>query len=176
MRSGIRVTTNRPSSDFSTIRGQSVIVDANLFLLLVVGLHDPRAIKTVKRLSDFTVDDFELLRAFLNSSSRLITTAHVLTEVSNLAGSTSGHLREMIFVQLSSLIAIFEEKTSPAKEICRQIEFQRFGLTDAALSQLLPGALLLTEDRRLAHYLQNKSLRAMTLSDVRRLRRSSHAS
>jgi hypothetical protein len=34
---------------------------------------------------------------------------------------------------------------------------------------------LLTEDGRLAHYLQNKSLRAMTLADVRRLRRSSHA-
>jgi rRNA-processing protein FCF1 len=171
--SGIRVTTDRPSPDLWAIRGQSVIVDANLFLLLAVGLHDPRAIK--KRLSNFTVDDFELLRAFLNSSSRLVTTAHVLTEVSNLAGSTSGHLKDMIFVQLSSLIEIFEEKTSPAKEICRQIEFQRFGLTDAALSQLLPGAVLLTEDGRLAHYLQSKSLRAMTLSDVRHLRRSSHA-
>jgi rRNA-processing protein FCF1 len=173
--SGIRVTTDRPSPDLWAIRGQSVIVDANLFLLLAVGLHDPRAIKNMKRLSNFTVDDFELLRAFLNSSSRLVTTAHVLTEVSNLAGSTSGHLKDMIFVQLSSLIEIFEEKTSPAKEICRQIEFQRFGLTDAALSQLLPGAVLLTEDGRLAHYLQSKSLRAMTLSDVRHLRRSSHA-
>jgi len=152
-----------------------VLVDANLLLLLAVGLQDPRAIKSTKRLSNFTADDFELLRAFLNPFKRLITTAHVLTEVSNLAGGTSGHLKERIFAQLASLIEVFEENTPAAKTICRQIEFQRFGLTDAALAQLLPGALLLTEDGRLAHYLQSKSLLAMTLGDVRRLLRPTHA-
>jgi len=129
----------------------------------------------MKRLSSFTVADFDVLRIFLNSFNRFITTAHVLTEVSNLAGNTSGQVREKIFFQLSSLIETFEEHTAPAKDICKQVEFQRFGLTDAALSQLSPDALLLTEDGRLAHYLQSKALLAITLEDVKRLQGVRHA-
>jgi rRNA-processing protein FCF1 len=144
-----------------------VVVDSNLLLLLAVGLWNPRAIGLQKRLNNFTYDDFEILRTFLNSFDKVVTTAHVLTEVSNLANTTSGYTREAIFQQLASLIVTLDERALPSNTICTQSEFRPFGLTDAALSILCSEMLLITEDGRLAHHLQLKGLQAWTLKQVK---------
>jgi len=145
-------------------------VDSNLLLLLAVGLWNPRAIETLKRLSGLTLDDFEILRIFLASFTRVVTTAHVLTEVSNLAGAATGQSREAIFGQLVSLINTLDERTAPCGQVCSQPEFRHFGLTDSALTLLASEMLLVTEDGRLARHLQLKGLHALTLKQIKDLR------
>jgi rRNA-processing protein FCF1 len=151
-------------------KSESIVVDSNLLLLLVVGLWTPRAIPFQKRLRDLTSDDFDLLRAFLSSFKTVVTTAHVLTEVSNLAAAASGQSRTGIFSQLSLLCKVLEERPVPAAPAVDQLEFRIFGLTDAVLSQLCSEMLLLTQDGRLTTHLRNRGLNALTLNDVRALR------
>jgi hypothetical protein len=144
-------------------------------LLLVLGLWNARAIGTHKRLAGFTSADFELLRTFLVPFHVIVTTAHVLTEVSNLAGTASGPTRNAIFQQLANVCEALEERTTPAAVLCHTAEFGAFGLTDAAVSLLCSEMLLLTEDGRLAYHLQSKGMLALTLKDLRLLReRANH--
>jgi len=158
------------SFGFYGITRKYVLVDSILLLLLAVGLWNPRAIATQKRLHGLTFDDFQVLRNFLSTFQTIVTTAHVLTEVSNLAGSASGQTRTAVFAQLSSLIETLDERSIPAVEIIGQPEFHIFGLTDAVLSRLCPEMLLLTEDGRLATHLILRGMHAMSLSQVKNLR------
>ena len=152
------------------LEGKSVLVDSNLLLLLVVGTWNPRAIPNLKRLSQFSPSDFELLRLFLSRFGKIVTTAHVLAEVSNLAGAASGRSRDAIFLQLAASISSIDEQIVPATTICARPEFMPFGLTDAALCHLCSDMPLITQDGRLARHLQLRGLPAWTLDQVRALR------
>ncbi len=70
---------------------KGVLVDSNLLLLLFVGLFDPARIKKFKRTGHFSEVDFRLLVNFLAYFDKAITTPHILTEVSNLAGPIGSH-------------------------------------------------------------------------------------
>jgi len=148
---------------------RSIVVDSNLLLLLAVGLWNPRAISTHKRLGNVTFGDFEILRQFLSSFDSVVTSAHVLTEVSNLAGGASGESRAAIFRQLASLTKVLDERVVAASAIADDLEFHVFGLTDAVLSHLCSEMLLLTQDGRLASHRQRKGFDVLTLRDVRAL-------
>jgi hypothetical protein len=139
-------------------------------LLFAIGSWNPRAIKTQKRLAGYTANDFELLSNFLNQFASIATTAHILTEVSNLAGAASGQMKEAIFLQLESLFVILDERQRSAISLCAVPEFRIFGITDAAISSLGSEMLLLTEDGRLARHLQLKGMNAWTLEHLRALR------
>lgn len=67
-------------------RPRGVLVDANILLLFFIGSYDTKLITRFKRTSRFTVRDYELVGNFLAAFERRITTPHILTEVSNLAG------------------------------------------------------------------------------------------
>ena len=67
-------------------RSRGVLVDTNLLLLLFVGSYDLERIERFKRTMQFTRDDFARLVALLGVFERRVTTPHILTEVSNLAG------------------------------------------------------------------------------------------
>jgi len=155
---------------------RTVVVDSNLLLLLVVGLWNPRAIAVHKRLSAHTYADFLELSRFLSSFHTVVTTAHVLAEVSNLAGFATGATREAILLQLASVIKTLDERAIPATVVSSQPEFKVFGITDAALSLLCADMLLLTEDGRLARHLQLRGFSAWTLDQVKMLknRENSH--
>ncbi len=96
--------------------------------------------------------------------------AHILTEVSNLAGAATGTIRQAIFTQFASTISSLDEHHIPATDIARTQEFLAFGITDATMSLLCGNAVLLTADGRLASHLQRKNLHAYTLDQVRGLR------
>src|SRR5260370_39822148 len=66
-------------------RQNGILVDANLLLLLVVGRFDEQRIQRFERTRDFVIEDFRLLEAMVRPFSRILSTPHVLTELSNLA-------------------------------------------------------------------------------------------
>ena len=63
-----------------------LLLDTNLLLLLFIGGKDTSFIKKAKTLSAYTEEDYELLQEFvsLNRFTGLLTTPHIITEVSNL--------------------------------------------------------------------------------------------
>lgn len=155
-------------------KGQ-IAVDSNLLLLLVIGNWNPRFIASHRRLSNYSVGDFYLVRDFVASFRHIVTTAHVLTEVSNLAGIATGHAKQSIYQELARTIDILDERTINATSASTCLEFSIFGLTDAALSMLCLEVPLLTEDGRLAAHLQRKRLKVWTLESLKSFRsRANH--
>ena len=68
-------------------RSRTLLLDTNLLLLLFIGGKDTLLIPKSKNLSEYTEDDYDLLAEIVNSSfDRLVTTPHIMTEVSNLLG------------------------------------------------------------------------------------------
>ncbi len=151
-------------------RGKKILVDSNLLLLLLIGSYDPSLIARFKRVDQYTVDDFELLSTFVLSFSTVVTTPHVLTEVSNLANSLGSPIKEHWFRRFREALQLFDEQQVVSRELSSKDEFLAFGLTDAALCTLCGEVLLITEDGVLYRYLRSKNLPVINFSDIRDLR------
>lgn len=120
-----------------------VLVDTNLLLILLIGKIDRRLIGG-KRTEIYTEDHFHILVDFLNKFQWLITTPHILAEVSNLGGAAlTGKYREE-FLALLCTPSLFDIKATDELVIERHIRrqdvetshIQRLGLTDAAITRL----------------------------------------
>jgi len=145
----------------------SIAVDSNLLLLLVVGRWNVRFKATHKRLSGFNSEDFYLVRDFVSSFQSVVTTPHVLAEVSNLAGLAAGHAKENIFTQFANVIVTLDERQITSAAASAQSEFSLFGLTDAVLCTVCSTMPLLTVDGNLASHLRRKGLNAWTLDNLK---------
>ncbi|HSU14925.1 PIN domain-containing protein [Longimicrobium sp.] len=139
-------------------RPRVLLIDTNLFLVLVVGSHDPAHIERFKRTRAYTADDYVLLTTFISGFSRLLVTPNILTEVSNLAGQLAEPLRGEVFASLALLAAQAGERYFPSREAVLESGFTRLGLTDitvllaarehvAVLTDDLPLYLKLLENR-----------------------------
>ena len=116
----------------------TIVVDANLLLLWIVGLASPDYIRKHKRLQAYTDEDFTILLNILSRARRIILTPNTLTETSNLAGYISEPARTEILCVLAALIkaAETEERFIDSMTAAARPEFFRLGLTDSALLHL----------------------------------------
>jgi hypothetical protein len=160
---------------FKKYLGKSVLLDSNLLLVFVSGQLGQGIFQKFKRIQDYSISDYQLLVRFLSAFKRLITTPHILTEVSNLANSLPQNYKPEWYANFASLIASQEkdamilEKWIPAAELSRGPEFIAFGITDAALGRLAAEALVVTEDFRLAGYLQSQGIDVLNFHHLRTL-------
>ncbi len=68
-------------------KSKGILIDTNLLLLYIVGLANVRQIRDFGRTSQFTTDDFETVNIVVKLFDRkIITTPHILTQVSDLIG------------------------------------------------------------------------------------------
>jgi hypothetical protein len=120
---------------FNQYRGKRVLLDANILLLYLIGSFERRRVEQFKRTSDFSVADFDLLASILTAFRTVVTTPHLLTEVSNLANSLPEYLKplwsEHFALQTNRLLEVFE----PAVNVMQQKSFGLFGLADAAVHE-----------------------------------------
>lgn len=146
-----------------------VIVDSNLLLLLLIGSYSPTLISSFKRTTRYTSSDFDLLVEALALFSKLLTTAHILTEVSNLAGQLGEPVKEQVMRNLAGTISVLTELPVPAEEAATEPAFPRFGLTDTAiLRQGRAGEyLVLTDDFRLSQYLAAQGIQVFNFNHLR---------
>lgn len=149
----------------SRSRGKLLLLDSNVLLLLLLGSFDIRLIKSVRRLSAFSLSDFRILRD-ISLSFKIATSAHVLTEISNLCNDLPQYQKQIVFPYIASRIQYLRESVIPARDIAIRPEFSAFGLTDAALSMLSESHLLITNDRRLAAHLRYRNCSVLTLDDL----------
>jgi len=152
-------------------RRKFLLLDSNLLLLLLLGSLDIRLIASFKRLSSFTLSDFRLLRD-LSQSFKIATSAHVLTEVSNLAKDLPPRQKQLVFPYIASRIQYLREDIVGAQELVTRQEFVPFGLTNTALAVLCESHLFLTNDGRPATHLRHRQLTVLTLEELRHLRRA----
>ena len=148
--------------------GKPVILDANILLLLWCASFKPELICTFKRLNSFQREDIELLSETLKVFSEVKTTPHVLTEVSNLANSLHGWIKEDWSEHFSKQVQVISEEWVSAASIA-QGDFMRLGLTDAGLAALASTHVILTLDFPLSNSLSSRGLNVINFTNLRSL-------
>jgi hypothetical protein len=129
---------------------KTIALDANLLVLLVVGLTQENYIATHKRLKEYTIDDYTLLTRLIAESAGLVTTPNALSEASNLLRQTGEPARSEILRRFRSLIQGTSEIYIASIDSCARDEFVRLGLSDSAMLELGKRDLLvLSTDARL---------------------------
>ena len=84
-------------------------IDANLFVLLVVGSVGRDLIAKHRRLREYTIDDYETLLDLLDPVDQVFVTPNTLTETSNLLAQHGEPERSLFFRMLRFIIQQSEE-------------------------------------------------------------------
>jgi rRNA-processing protein FCF1 len=148
---------------------RSLLLDSNLLLLWITAQYDLRLLATFKRVQMFTQDDAIFLAWIIDQFKSVVTTAHVVTEASNLGNSLSSYSRLGWFTALSEFSTTTLEETHPLNGLATREEFIRFGVTDCALSNLSSKYRVLTTDRRLSSYAREHGLPVLNFNDLRQM-------
>ena len=116
---------------------KTLALDANMLMLLAVGVVDVSYISRHKRLHPtYGPPHFYVLQHLLGQARAVATTTHALTEASNLLRQCRDPMRSEIMVALAGIIGTIQELTPAASDVCLSPEVIRLGLTDAAFGQL----------------------------------------
>jgi len=148
---------------------RSLLLDSNLLLLWITAQYDLRLLATFKRVQMFTQDDAILLAWIIDQFDSVVTTAHVVTEASNLGNSLSSNSRLGWFTTLSEFSTTTLEETHRLNILASCEEFIRFGVTDCALSNLSAKYRVLTTDHRLSNYAREHDMPVLNFNDLRQM-------
>jgi len=149
--------------------GKRLLLDTNLLLPYFMGCFY-RVNMQLPKPGSFQEDEFDLLAQIIQhfkKAGRVLTTPHLLTEVSNLSKRLKENRAAFLsFIRhmIRELDERFDEKRIGAARLAGQDCFLRFGLADAAIIDLTNDPLLiLTNDKAMAHYLQKEKRRKNVL-------------
>lgn len=131
-------------------RSTGAILDTNLLLLYVFSRFSPDMIG-IGRLAAYDSDSADLLLQYLEHFERILVTAHVLAETSNLArqlvkGRKWQAMCEAVFPLFCLPGQSALKPVGVSTETIDPGDFSKLGLTDAALAQSAATHLLLTAD------------------------------
>lgn len=148
-----------------------ILIDANLFLLLVIGRHDKNLIPSFKRTSQFTIEDFDLLSGLVALMGRVLTTPNILTEVNSLANQLGESLKGGCYAACAAFVeSLAEERYLDSRSIVKSALFDRLGLTDIGILRLSEqNRLVLTDDLRPTGYLQHENRDVINFNHIRML-------
>jgi rRNA-processing protein FCF1 len=149
-------------------RARGAVVDTNLLLLLFLGSYERKHISQ-GRLTRYTPEDFELLVRLLDRFQKIITTPHILTEVSNLSNAIVESERAAYFLAFADRLALLSEEyvgsATPMKS-----RWAEFGLTDAAIGVIAQNKyLVITDDFRLSQKLQFDGIDSLNFNHIRQM-------
>ncbi len=112
-------------------------IDSNLLVLYVVGSEGRHLIPKHKRLKEYSTEDYDLLLLLLQPVGRVLVTPNTLTETSNLLGQHREPERSLLLKRLGFIIQESEEFVIASATASANSAFERLGLTDAALLEVL---------------------------------------
>ncbi len=147
---------------------KGLLLDTNIFLLMVIGMVDRDLIDRFKRTNTFCGDDYDCLIEFLKNFHRFVVTPNILTEVSNLLGQLTEPKRSAAFVTLGRLTTTLFEIYVCSQDLSESTNLVRFGLTDAGLIDFAAeNVLTLTDDFRLYGMLRTSGKDAINFNHLR---------
>lgn len=139
------------------MKRHSLVLDANLLILYIVGCTSRAYISKHKKLAAYSEIDFDLLCSIIMEAQTVIVTPNTLTEASNMIRYIGDPARTEICHFFREMIQIVTEEYRESKDAAGQRAFLRLGLTDSILLCASQGMrTLLTSD--LALYLEATSL------------------
>jgi hypothetical protein len=124
----------------------SILLDTNLWLLLVVGMCNRDYIAQHKRTQDFLAEDFDLLLTAINSYEQLWITSHCLAEVSNLLRQTHRKLAQELISFLAAFATRVQESHLTKASIFTQAMVTRLGVADTGMFLKSKRVTVLTVD------------------------------
>jgi hypothetical protein len=153
-----------------SIHSKTLLLDTNLLILLFIGSKDSLMISKARTLSAFVEDDYDLLGKVINSNSfnSLVTTPHIMTEVSNLLGKERDDIQRLGREAMAEFLSKCIEHTDSSAILVSEPEFHRLGLTDVAIAvaSRLP-AFVLTADLHLYLHVSSSGLEAENFNHIR---------
>ena len=165
---------NDIASKIRKYRRSGVLVDTNLLLVYFVGLYDSvtgyRLVNTFKYTKgDYGVGDFDVLLAFLKEFDVLVTTPHILAEVSNsIVGELTDPAKDLCVGLIQETIPTFQEHYVPAKDLLAEEQFRTYGVADVGILRTAAGRyLVLTDDYSLSSYLNKIGIDTISLPEIK---------
>lgn len=151
---------------------RKVALDANLLVLLAVGLVSRDSILRHKRLRAYSPDDFDLLRELIGPANRIVATPNSITEASNIAGyGLHEELRAHVYRRLGAIIEALDERYEPSSLVIKEPEYTRLGISDCAWLRCLEiSTPLLTVDVELYVAALHRKLTALNFNHYREQR------
>jgi hypothetical protein len=151
---------------------RTVLLDANLLVLFVVGVTDSSRIEAFSRTSGYTTTDFEILMDLIGPFQTTATTPHILSQASDLIRRSNayGSLLEGLTATLRNVYVISEEHHVLARELSQDAIFSRYGLADAAvLDAASRGCTVLTADVSLNNIIRASGFSSFNFTEFRDL-------
>lgn len=161
------------TSIFSRFRQKGILIDTNILLLYFIGTVNPERISRFNRTQQFIPEDYELLLKILKFFQKVVTTPNVLTEVNSLANQLGEPERSQcftIFAQFAQSVDFCNEHYIKSQNAVSAEKFVKFGLTDCRILALArENYLVLTDDLKLANYLQSVEIDVINFNNIRAL-------
>jgi hypothetical protein len=132
-----------------SLAGRRVVLDKAVLLLWLVGRTNVDLLLTFKRVKSFKSEDLDLLVELLSDTAEILTTPHVLAEVSNFVDQSPQYAREALIRSFRAFADSHVELYREAKALVFRPQFSALGLTDTGLLELSSQAVILTVDYRL---------------------------
>jgi hypothetical protein len=137
--------------------------------VLLVGRTNRHRIPECKRTQSYTADEYELLEHLVSQFKTVITTPHLLTEVSNL-DPLNGKERVKFQNLYRQWVESAKEFYDESRLLVSDMVFDRLGLTDAAISFVARrDMLILTDDLALYDTLSRRGIDAINFNHIRTL-------
>ena len=134
----------------------------------MIGRQDRSAVSRFFHSKAYNAAEFDVLDRFVRWFRRIITTPHILTEVSNLSGQLRGDDLTLFRAMLAQEIYLYEERQCAAQEVVQSPYFAKFGLTDAGIERIArDGLLVLTDDLALAGVLEKVRIDVLNFNRIR---------
>ena len=151
-----------------------VLVDTNLLLVYFIGLYDRisgyQVIDSFRYTKGkYSTGDFDILFALLDRFDNQVVTPHILTEVSNMLGHLLDPARETCFDLLKRTMPSLHEHGVSGIRLSENEVFTRFGVTDTSILEVAGPYLVLTDDYRLAGYLNKIGIDALNFQHIKLL-------
>lgn len=147
-------------------RRKGIIVDTNLLLLALIG--GTPSIAGFKRTSGYTAKDYKLLLNVIDQFEKLISTPHILAEVSNLTNGLYGSKLHDFYATLKKSLSTVIEIHCPALDISCDYELSPYGLTDVGIiCAAKNNYLVLTDDLRVAGFAHQHSVDVVNFNHIR---------
>lgn len=153
---------------FARYQRKGILIDTNILLLWLVGSTNKARITKFNRTQIFVPEDYELLIDIFQTFQKVLTTPNILTEVSNLINQLGEPEKSQCFSIFARDIVQLDEIYTESHTIAATDKFTKFGLTDCGIAALAIGKyLVLTEDFKLANYLQTIGIDTVNFNNIR---------
>jgi len=148
---------------------KGLLIDTNVLIMYIVGLFDRNYIPQFKRTRQYTPDDFLIVQQLARTFHRLITTPHILAELSNLSVSVREPHAAVYFRRLTELLNAAKEHYTNKDILLRDARLARLGFTDLSIVEAAKdaGYLVLTDDLDAANAIRAERCNVINLNELR---------